>query len=90
MEYILIIIIGILFYMEINKLKKQVKSQQIQIDALCKNTGNNQLATCHISDEDKKYLISLKNSGKEVEAIKKAREITDMGLIEAKQYIDSL
>lgn len=64
MEYILIIIIGILFYIEINKLKKQVKSQQIQIDALCKNTGNNQLATCHISDEDKEYLISLKKQRK--------------------------
>lgn len=90
MQYLLIMIIGLLLYIEIDKLKKQVKSQQNQIDALCKKTGNNQLATYYISDEDKEYIFHLKNSGKEVEAVKKVREITAMELVEAKQYVDSL
>lgn len=90
MEYLLIIIIGLLLYMEIDKLKKQVKSQQVQIDTLCKKTGNNELATYYISDEDKEYIVHLKNSGKEVEAIEKVRKITAMELAKAKQYVDSL
>ena len=44
MLYLLLIIIGLLFYIEIDKLKKQIKAQQNQIDVLCKQTGNNQLA----------------------------------------------
>lgn len=90
MEYLLIIIIVYLFYLEIKKLKKQVKSQQIQIDALCKKTGNAQLTTYYISDEDKEYIMHLKHVGKEVEAINKLREITAMELIEAKEFVDSL
>lgn len=90
MQYLLIMIIGILLYIEIDRLKKQVKSQQNQIDALCKKTENSQMATYYISDEDKEHIIYLKNSGKEVEAIKKVREITAMGLLEAKQYVQFL
>lgn len=86
----LMFIIGILLYIEITKLKKQVKSQQIQLDTLCKETGNQQLATYFISDEEKEYIVHLKNSGKEVEAVKKLREVTSMDLVQAKQYIDTL
>ena len=43
-----------------------------------------------LSDEDKEYILHLKNNGKEVEAVKKVREITAMGLVEAKQYVDLL
>lgn len=90
MQYILIIIAGILFYIEIVKLKKQIRSQQTQIDALCKATGNNQMAKYYISEEDKEYILHLKNSGFGVDAVKKVREITAMDLLEAKQYVDSL
>ena len=45
----------ILLYIKITELKKQVKSQQIQIDNLCKETGNQQLATYFIYDEEKKF-----------------------------------
>ncbi|MFQ8922894.1 MAG: hypothetical protein ACLR60_13445 [Clostridium paraputrificum] len=93
MEYgilTLVVIIGMSLYIEITNLKKQVKSQQIQIDNLCKETGNMQLATYFISDEEKEYIVHLKNSGKEVEAVKKLREITSMDLLQAKQYIDKL
>lgn len=90
MQYLLIIIIGILCFIEIDKLKKQIKAQQKQIDILCKKTGNHQLATHYISDEDKELILHFKNSGKEVEAVKKVREITGMDLVEAKQYVDSM
>ena len=76
--------------MKINELQKQIKSQQIQIDKLCKETGNQQLATYFISDEDKEYIAHLKNSGKEVEAVKKVREMTSMDLVQAKQYVETL
>ena len=93
MEYgimALIVIGGSLLYMKINELQKQIKSQQIQIDKLCKETGNQQLATYFISDEDKEYITHLKNSGKEVEAVKKVREMTSMDLVQAKQYVETL
>lgn len=80
----------ILLYIKITELKKQVKSQQIQIDNLCKETGNQQLAIYFISDEEKEYIVHLKNSGKEVEAVKKLREVTSMDLVQAKNYIDAL
>lgn len=93
MEYgilTLVFIGGILLYIKINELKRQVKLQQIQIDKLCEETGNQQLATYFISDEEKYYIVHLKNSGKETEAIKKVREITSMDLVQAKQYVDAL
>ena len=90
MQYILMIIILSLLLIEIDKLKKQVKSQQKQIDALCKQTGNIQLAAYYISEEEKELILHLKNSGQEGNAVKKIREITSMELAEAKQYVDSL
>lgn len=93
MEYEILILMFIsisLLYMKITELKKQVKSQQIQIDNLCKETGNQKLATYFISDEEKEYILHLKNSGKEVEAVKKLREVTSMDLVQAKKYIDTL
>lgn len=89
MQYILMIIILSLLLIEIDKLKKQVKSQQKQIDALCKQTGNIQLAAYYISEEEKELILHLKNSGQEGNAVKKVREITSMELAEAKQYVDS-
>ena len=61
-----------------------------ELDKLCKETGNQQLATYFISDEEKEYIAHLKNSGKEVDAVKKVREITSMDLVQAKQYVDTL
>lgn len=93
MEYgflILILIIGILGYMELSKLKAQVKQQQQQLDKLCQATQNEELSASFVSDEMKHSLIELKKAGKDVEAVKKLREATLMGLVEAKKYIDML
>ncbi len=93
MEYGIIFLImlgGILLYLKINELQKQVKAQQLQIDKLCKATGNKQLSAYFISDEEKEYIIHLKNSGKETEALKKLTEVTSMDLVQAKDYIDTI
>ena len=93
MEYVIafiVMIIVILLYMKINEVQKQLESQQMQIDNLCKITGNLKLASDFISDEEKKHIIQLKNTGREVEAIKKVREATSMDLVQAKQYVDKL
>ena len=65
-------------------------TQQCFKDDQIKETGNQQLATYFISDEEKEYIVHLKNSGKEVEAVKKLREVTSMDLVQAKNYIDAL
>ena len=93
MEYgiIFFVIIGVyLIFIEIDKLKKQVKSQQKQIDTLCEQTGNVQLATYYLSEDDKEYILHLKNSGKETEAVKRVIDVTSMDLVQAKQYVDTL
>lgn len=93
MEYgiIFFVIIGVyLIFIEIDKLKKQVKSQQKQIDTLCKQTGNVQLATYYLSEDDKEYILHFKNSGKETEAVKRVIDVTSMDLVQAKQYVDTL
>ena len=55
----LMVIGGILFYIKINELQKQVKAQQVQLDKLCKETGNQLFATYFISDEDNEYIALL-------------------------------
>lgn len=84
----LIMIVGLL--LNNSKHKEQIEKMQNQIDELCKLTGNQQIASYFISDEDKEYITNLKNSGKEVEAIKKVRELTSMDLVQAKEYVDTL
>ena len=54
MEYgllIVIIIICTVEYIEIARLKSQVKNQQHQIDMICSATANEQISANYISDE---------------------------------------
>lgn len=87
---ILLLISVLLLYMQIEKLKKRVEKQQKQIDALCEATEKRNLTSYYISDDIKAQLRDLKNSGKEVEAVKKVREMTTLDLLAAKQYVDKL
>ncbi|MBM7833184.1 50S ribosomal protein L7/L12 [Clostridium sardiniense] len=87
---VLLIIGGMLAFNEISILKKRIKSQEDRINQLCKLTGHNNLSSYWVSDELKELVIHLKRTGKEVEAIKKIREQTQMSLIEAKQYVEKL
>ncbi|WP_312648871.1 hypothetical protein [Aminipila sp.] len=81
---------GLLAYNEISMLKKRVQSQEKRLNELAEITGNDNLSSFWIADEVKELAIHLKKSGKEVEAIKKIREHTQMTLIEAKHYVDEL
>ncbi|MDU1053339.1 hypothetical protein [Clostridium baratii] len=88
--FVVFIIGGIIALNEISTLKKRIKSQEERINKLCKLTGHDDLSTYWVSDELKELAIHLKRTGKEVEAIKKIREQTQMSLIEAKQYVEKL
>lgn len=83
----LIFVIGALNY---SKDKEQIKRMQAQINELCRVVGHDELVSTYISDKDKELLMHLKNTGKEIEAIKKIRDITDLDLKEAKKYFDSI
>lgn len=83
----LIFVIGALNY---SKDKEQIKRMQAQINELCRVMGHDELVSTYISDKDKELIMHLKNTGKEIEAIKKIRDITDLDLKEAKKYFDSI
>lgn len=87
---VLLIIGGMLAFNEISTLKRRIKSQEDCLNQLCKLTGHDNLSSYWVSDELKELAIHLKRTGKEVEAIKKIREQTQMSLIEAKQYVEKL
>ena len=72
MEYgllIVIIIICAIEYIEIARLKSQVKNQQQQIDQICNATTNEQISANYISDELKQDVTELKRAGKDTEAM---------------------
>ncbi len=86
----LLIIPGALIFYEISALKKRVKSQEERINQLAKLTGYDNLSSYWVSDEVKDLATHLKRTGKEVEAVKRIREHTQMSLLEAKKYVDAL
>lgn len=93
MEYSIwiVMVIGLLLaFNQISILKKRVKMQEDHLNKLCKLTGHENLSSYWVSDELRELVIHLKRTGKEVEAIKKIREQTQMSLIEAKQYVEQL
>ncbi|WP_343339173.1 hypothetical protein TPELB_15230 [Terrisporobacter petrolearius] len=93
MEYtifLIVTILGILFYVENQNLKKRIKNQEERINRLCQLTGNDKLSSKWVSSEVKKSLVDLKKDGKTVEAVKLLRDKTKMSLLEAKEYIDEL
>ena len=93
MEYFIIllfIVICMLRFNEISVLKKRIKIQEDRFNELCKITGHENLSSYWVSDELKELAIHLKRTGKEVAAIKKIREQTQMSLLEAKQYVENL
>lgn len=93
MEYYILAIVFIsllLVFNQVSILKKRIKSQEDCLNKLCKLTGHENLSSYWISNELRELAMHLKQSGKEVEAVKKIRDQTQMSLVEAKQYIDKL
>lgn len=90
---VLYLFMVILFLMEIfggSGQKKQIKNMQDQIDELYRLLGYTETVSVNLSDEEKKEILDLKNADRQVLAIKKTRELTGLGLAEAKKYVDSL
>lgn len=86
MEYIFImlLLVGILSLINfVNTLQKQVSYMNLKLDKIAKQVEAEELNI----DSELRTLIS---EGKKVEAVKKLREFTGMGLKEAKEYIDKL
>lgn len=86
-----IAVLGVaVLFIKLSALRKQVKEMQIQIDSLCKETGNQQLATYFLFDNDKANILAYKSYGYDADAVKKVREMTAMDVVEAKHFVDSL
>ena len=86
----LVIIAGLLAYNQISDLRKKMQSQEERINQLARLTGHENLSSDWVSEEVKELVVQLKRTGKEVEAVKKIREHTNMTLLEAKKYVDEL
>lgn len=93
MTSILLLIILLSFWCnqyEIKNLKRKIQKQEEQINQLCNCTGNESLSSRYISEQLKRSIYDLKKQGKEVEAVKKIRQETELSLLEAKQYVDQI
>lgn len=87
MEYllsILLLLVGFLSLMSsVNTLKSQVSRISLKLDKIAKQVG---VEEPDIDSELRDLIVQ----GKKVEAIKKLREFTGLGLKEAKEYVDNL
>ncbi|HHV35059.1 MAG TPA: 50S ribosomal protein L7/L12 [Syntrophomonadaceae bacterium] len=87
MEYIVIggaLAVGILSLISsVNTLQKQVSLMNLKLDRIAKQIGAEEP---NIDNE----LRSLIVAGKKVKAVKELRDVTGMGLKEAKEYVDKL
>lgn len=75
---------------EITSLRKRITSLEERLNRLAKQTNHEDISSDWVSDEVKEIVMHLKQTGKEIEAVKTIREHTQMSLIEAKQYVDKL
>lgn len=88
MEYIpigVIIILFIILNSNINVLQRDQKRIESKLDRIIEHFG-----LPGLSNELKDELIGLVEENEKIKAIKKLREVTGMGLKEAKDYVDSL
>ncbi|WP_112179836.1 MULTISPECIES: hypothetical protein [Paraliobacillus] len=86
MEYLLItisILIIISLSSKVDKLEGHIKGMQYKLDQLVKQSGIPE----HPINDDLRELIK---EGKDIKAVKKARETLGLSLLEGKQYIDKL
>jgi ribosomal protein L7/L12 len=69
---------------------KRYRKLEKKYNELAIRTGNPELATTFISGKDLDEIRQLKAQNKIVQAVKLTRTLTEMGLREAKQYVDDL
>ncbi|GAB3068597.1 hypothetical protein [Virgibacillus ainsalahensis] len=86
MEYTLIgiaFLIVIYLSSKLDKLEGRIKGMQYTLDQLAKQSG---ISENPINDDLRKLI----KDGKDVKAVKKARETLGLSLVEGKEYIDKL
>lgn len=67
-------------------MRNDLKHMRITLDKIAEKFGAIEI----ITKEEKEELKRLLSEGKNVEAVRRCREITGVGLKEAKEYIDGL
>ncbi|MFA1822220.1 hypothetical protein ACDX78_18900 [Virgibacillus oceani] len=87
MEYsfmdMLLLIIGIYLILTVTKLDGRLKNIKYTLNQISKSVD---IPENPINDELRKLI----NEGKDVKAVKKARETLGLSLVEGKQYVDAL
>ena len=70
----------------VGKLRNEVKIMRGTLNRIAERVG----ATDILTKEEKEELMRLVAEGKNVEAVRRCREITGLGLKEAKEYVDGI
>ncbi|WP_416826611.1 hypothetical protein [Ectobacillus polymachus] len=79
-----LLVFGILYISDyINRVNKRLKRTEYKLEQIAKQVGVPE----HAINEELRQLVK---DGEKIEAIKKAREVLELSLLEAKNYVDSL
>ncbi|EOU1218107.1 hypothetical protein ABE450_001901 [Clostridium perfringens] len=70
----------------VGQLRNEVKLMRWTLNRIAERVGVTEIVT----KEEKEELKRLLSEGKNVQAVRRCREITDLGLKEAKEYVDGL
>lgn len=70
----------------ISQMRNDLKHMRITLDKIAEKFGAIEIVT----KEEKEELMRLVAEGKNVQAVRRCREITGLGLKEAKEYVDGL
>ncbi|ELU5587026.1 ribosomal protein L7/L12 [Clostridium perfringens] len=70
----------------VGQLRNEVKLMRRTLNRIAERVGVTEIVT----KEEKDELVRLVSEGKNVQAVKRCREITGLGLKEAKEYVDGL
>lgn len=89
MEYVLIILF-IILNMNISALQGRQNRIESKLNKIIEHLGIPEPSIENIDDELKDELIKLVGENKKVRAVKRVRDVTGMGLREAKDYVDRL
>ncbi|MEK3659551.1 hypothetical protein MKY19_18375 [Paenibacillus sp. FSL R5-0744] len=89
MEYLSItislvsLVVCLTVYNKVSAMEARIKTMHVNVDQIAKSEG----LPPHLVQNE---VLQLVRNGKEVAAVKKAREVLGLSLLEAKQYVDAL
>jgi ribosomal protein L7/L12 len=77
------LVVCLTVYNKVSAMEARIKTMQVNVDQIAKSEG----LPPHLVQNE---VLQLVRNGKEVAAVKKAREVLGLSLLEAKQYVDAL